>query len=266
MPELPEVQTIVDELNSHILNKSILEIVEKREGIIINQDNMKLFGKINRIERRGKYIIIHTSQTDIVVHLRMTGKLIYEEDLLKTSSHSRAEIIFKDGTKLIFDDVRAFGKIWILSNYKGLDGIKNLGVEPLNKRFDKDYLKLKIQNRKVPIKSLLLDQNIIAGLGNIYVCEILFRAKIHPESFGKNLQETEIGNIVRQTKIVLSEALRHNGTTISDYRRVDGKTGEFQNFLKVYQKDFCECGNKISKIKIAGRSTYFCDECQKLFK
>ncbi len=266
MPELPEVQTIVDELNSQIIGKSITSIIENRNGTIISNNKEFKFGKLNKINRRGKYIILKTSHSNIVVHLRMTGKLIYEENLAESSSHSRAEILFLDKTKLIFDDVRTFGKIWILPNAEELSGIKNLGAEPLEKKFDKDYLKEKIQNRKVPIKSLMLEQNIIAGLGNIYVCEILFRAKIHPESFGKNLPETEIENIVRQTKIVLSEAIKHNGTTISDYRRVDGKTGEFQNFLKVYQKDFCECGNKISKIKIAGRSTYFCDECQKLFK
>ncbi len=265
MPELPEVQTIVDELNSQITNKTISEIIEKRDGIVINQ-NENNFGKIKQVVRRGKYIIIHTFNSDIVVHLRMTGKLIYEEDLAKTSSHSRAEIIFKDETKLIFDDVRTFGKIWILPDFHELKGIKNLGAEPLNKRFDKDYLKRKIQNRKVPVKSLLLEQNIIAGLGNIYVCEILFRAKIHPESLGINLSDSKIRDIVNQTKIVLNEALKHNGTTISDYRRVDGKNGEFQNFLKVYPKEICECGNEISKIKIAGRSTYFCDKCQKLYK
>ena len=132
--------------------------------------------------------------------------------------------------------------------------------------FDKEYLKQKIQKRKVPIKSLLLEQSIIAGLGNIYVCEILFRAKIHPKSLGEKLSDLEIVKIIKQTKIVLKEAIKHNGTTISDYRRVDGKTGEFQNFLKVYHKMNCECGNDISKIKISGRSTYYCDKCQILYK
>ena len=267
MPELPEVQTIVEELNDDIKNKFIISILEYRENTVLNLNKHHNFGKIENINRRGKYIILHTSNNlDIVVHLRMTGKLIYEENHLNTSSHCRAEIIFSDRTKLIFDDVRTFGKIWITANSKNLKGIKKLGVEPLNKYFDKKYLKQKIHTRKVSVKSLLLDQTIIAGLGNIYVCEILFRAKVNPLTLGQNLPDKKIADVVGQTKIVLSEAIEKNGTTISDYRRVDGKTGEFQNYLKVYQKVNCECGNKISKIKISGRSTYFCNKCQKLYK
>jgi len=119
-------------------------------------------------------------------------------------------------------------------------------------------------HREAPIKNLLLDQRIVAGLGNIYVCEILFRAKIHPDSQGKNLGNSELDKIVKQTNIVIAEAIENNGTTISDYRRIDDKTGNFQNFLKVYQKDFCECGEKISRKKHSGRSTFYCEKCQKI--
>ncbi len=266
MPELPEVQTIVDGLNSKIVNKTISAIIEKKMGTIIWKENLNIceFGKILNVSRRGKFIIIETSKKlKIIIHLRMTGKLIYEEDISKTSSHSRTEFIFSDNTKMIFDCVRTFGKIWILRKDYRFAPIEKLGVEPLDKLFNDPYLKKQIQHKKIPIKKLILEQQIIAGLGNIYACEILFRAKIHPEKLGIEVTNKETELLVKETKSVLIQALEKNGTTISDYRNVDNKTGEFQNFLKVYQKEFCECGNKISRIKQSGRSTFFCGKCQK---
>ncbi|MEA2097175.1 MAG: bifunctional DNA-formamidopyrimidine glycosylase/DNA-(apurinic or apyrimidinic site) lyase [Candidatus Cloacimonadota bacterium] len=266
MPELPEVQTIITGLNEKILNKNIVSIIDKRAGTLIIDEDLKLceFGKIRSIERRGKYIIIKTSEDlKLIVHLRMTGKLIFEKDINSTSSHSRAEIIFSDKTKLIFDDVRTFGKIQILKKDNEVSAIMNLGVEPLSDEFDMVYLKSKLKNRKAPIKSVLLDQTVIAGLGNIYVAEILFRTKIHPATPANSIKSAKLKRIVNEIKAILQEAIKHNGTTISDYRSVEDKTGEFQHFLKVYGKKFCECGSEISKIKQAGRSTYFCGECQK---
>ncbi len=264
MPELPEVQTIVTGLLEKVLGKQISEILEYRENTVIWHVECAEFGKIISIDRRGKYIIFHLANgLKLVVHLRMTGKLIYEENLAKSSSHTRAEIIFEDDTKLIFDDVRTFGKIEVmLESAKNLS-ISKLGVEPLEPQFNYEYLEDKIKRRVTPIKNILLDQTVIAGIGNIYASEILFRAKIDPSKKGSNLSNEEIAKIVLNTKEILNEAIKCNGTTISDYRSVEDKTGEFQNFLKVYRKDYCECGNRISKIKISGRSTYFCDKCQK---
>ncbi len=266
MPELPEVQTIINGLNQRVIYKTISSIIEKRQGTLIFGEDVKIceFGRIMGIERRGKYIIIKTSKDlKLIIHLRMTGKLIFEKDLNNSSSHSRAEIIFSDKTKLIFDDVRTFGKIQILKKDNEIPGIYNLGVEPLSDEFDMVYLKSKLKNRKAPIKSVLLDQTVIAGLGNIYVAEILFRTKIHPATPVNSIKSAKLKRIVVETKNVLQEAIKHNGTTISDYRSVEDKTGEFQNFLKVYGKKICECGAMIQKIKQAGRTTYFCSKCQK---
>lgn len=266
MPELPEVQTIINGLNKKVISKTISSIIEKRRGTIIFGENIKIceFGKIENIKRRGKYIIIKTSKDlKLIIHLRMTGKLIFEKDLNNSSSHSRAEIIFSDKTKLIFDDVRTFGKIQIINVNKTINSLQKLGVEPLSNKFDAEYLKNEIKNRKAPIKNVLLDQKVIAGLGNIYVAEILFRAKVHPATLANKIKTTDLKRIVSETKSVLQEAIKHNGTTISDYRSVEDKTGEFQNFLRVYGKETCECGAMIQKIKQAGRSTYFCEECQK---
>ena len=263
MPELPEVQTIINGLNQKVLGNEIQEIVELRSGTVFWQIPVTSLGKIKLISRRGKYIILQTAlHYKLIIHLRMTGKLIFEDDFDKTSSHSRAEIIFTDKTKLIFDDVRTFGKIQILKQNDEISSIQNLGVEPLTNELNAEYLINKLNNRKAPIKTALLDQSVIAGLGNIYVAEILFRAKIHPAIPANKIKMMSLKKIVSETKIVLQEAIKHNGTTISDYRSVEDKTGEFQNFLKVYGKKICECGAEIKKIQQAGRGTYFCENCQ----
>lgn len=266
MPELPEVQTIVSELKKKVLKKKIISLFEHRMGTVQNFMGKKNceFGAINSIKRRGKYIIFETSENlQIIFHLRMTGKLIFENESEKSSKYSRAEIIFSDNSKLIFDDVRAFGKIQIYQQNAKIESIEKLGVEPLTDDFNEKYLKNILKNKKAPIKNLLLNQHLVAGLGNIYVAELLYRAKISPKKEGRELTSKEIAKIVKQTKLVLQEAIKHNGTTISDYRSIYNKTGEFQNFLKVYQKKVCECGNEISRIKQAGRSTYYCSKCQK---
>ncbi len=264
MPELPEVQTIINGLNQKVLGKEIKKINELRSGTVIWQNSVTDFGEIKSIWRRGKYILMQTSNDyKLVIHLRMTGKLIFEKHMTKTSNHARAEIFFCDKTKLIFDDVRTFGKIQIYKKEDDIDSLKKLGLEPVSKDFDEKYLKRKFINRKSPIKSLLLNQNIIAGLGNIYANEILYRAKISPLKKGNKLSLKKLKTIVEKTKEVLEQAIKYNGTTISDYRSVEDKTGKFQNFLNVYNKEYCKCGHQIKKIKQAGRSTYYCPVCQK---
>lgn len=264
MPELPEVQVVVNGIIEKFLNKEIAEIIEIRPKTVQYFTEVEEFGKILDIERRGKFILLFTDKKlKIVVHLRMTGKLISEETEDYLPPHARAYFVFKDKTRLIFDDARTFGKIQIYQQNAKIESIEKLGVEPLTDNFNEKYLKNILKNKKAPIKNLLLNQHLVAGLGNIYVAELLYRAKISPKKKGGKLTSKEIVKIVKETKSVLQEAIKHNGTTISDYRSIYNKTGEFQNFLKVYQKKICECGNEISRIKQAGRSTYYCSKCQK---
>ena len=267
MPELPEVQTIVNGLTKKIIGKQILFLKEFRRNTVINHTeiNSPNFGKIVSILRRGKYIVFVTSNGfKIVIHLRMTGKLIYVVTETELPAHTRAVFGFSDGSELVFDDTRAFGKVEIYKEEETVRALENLGIEPLSENFNENYLKNMFVGRKSPIKNLLLNQSIVAGLGNIYVCEILYRAEINPQVSGKNLLPQQIRKIVKQTKIVLKEAILHNGTTISDFRNIEDKTGEFQNFLRVYQKKECPKGNQIRKIKQTGRSTYFCPKCQRI--
>ena len=264
MPELPEVETVVRELSSQVIGKEVNEVVSFRDGTVTDKIGSNDLGSVTVVRRRGKYIIMETSHNAVLlVHLRMTGKLIFAAESGERSRFCRAEIQFKDGSLLYFDDVRTFGGIDILRKSE-LDGVfSKLGVEPLSGEFTQAYLHERMHNRKAPVKSILLDQRVIAGLGNIYVCEILHRAGILPHKSGGELSFEEIEKIVIETRQVLGEAIDKNGTTISDYRRVDNKQGEFQNFLRVYGKEKCHCGEDIARIKQSGRSSYYCPGCQR---
>ena len=266
MPELPEVQTVVDGLNNKVLGREIESLEDIRLGTVqyFIEEDIDL-GKIQQVERQGKYILLHTSaKLILLVHLRMTGKLVFEPDhTIEPGKHVTATINFNDGTRLIFDDVRTFGKIQIYNETDSIPSLQKLGVEPLSKSFDDNYLKNILRKKSAPIKNVLLDQHLVAGLGNIYVAEILFRAGIIPQREANKVTKSEIKKIVVHTKDVLKEALLHNGTTISDYRSIDDKTGEFQNFLRVYQKKTCSCGAEIKNVKLAGRSSFYCEKCQK---
>ncbi len=264
MPELPEVETIARGLRDRVTGKEIAKIISHRSGTIIEKrSETGEYGRITGIRRRGKYLLIDTDRDiTIMIHLRMTGKLIFEENKAG-SQHCRAEIRFTDKTILIFDDVRTFGKIMVMDSGKDAEYLSFLGPEPLGADFNEKYLAAKIKGRKAPIKNILLDQRIVAGLGNIYVVEILHRAGISPLRESGQLKRKEISLIIEKTKEVLLEAIFCNGTTISDYRSVDDKSGEFQKYLRVYGKEKCVCGAEIEKIKQAGRTSYFCPNCQK---
>ena len=263
MPELPEVETIVKELRGCIVGKSIVLIEELYQGTLVKlkAEPLDYPFVIEKISRRGKYIIITTDRISLVIHLRMTGKLIHECSQ-GVAKHTRAIIHFSDGAKLLFDDIRTFGKMYILPEDSPTFLEVKLGPEPFSSEFNIDYLSKTFKRLKTSIKSALLNQKIVAGLGNIYVCEILYRAEISPFKRVSLLTEDELIRLIRITKEVLTQAIACNGTTISDYRRVDDKSGEFQNCLAVYGKKTCPIGHNIMRVKTCGRSTFYCPECQ----
>lgn len=265
MPELPEVQTVVTELSKLIIGKEISEIEEYYPNTLrIRCESDAYSSVVTEVSRRGKYIVLHlANKYYIVIHLRMTGKLIYEEADAELLKHERARIYFQDSSYLRFDDVRTFGTIDCLPESDLVQYFSKLGVEPLSEEFDYRYIKESIKRIASPIKSYLLDQTKIAGLGNIYACEILYRTSIHPLTKANEVKPKQLKLLVSEIKTVLTEAIECNGTTISDYRRVDDKTGTFQNFLQVYGKEYCPDEHQLDKIKIGGRSTYYCPICQK---
>jgi formamidopyrimidine-DNA glycosylase len=270
MPELPEVETVARGLRDCILHREIDKVESHYPGTVTNLTGLKklpFLGEITSIERRGKYIIIETaSDFTILIHLRMTGKLVFDGLCGIEGNHARATIHLIGGNKVVFDDIRTFGKIKIFKKNQVIPDLEKLGVEPLSYLFTAKYLKEKWKNRSAPVKNLLLQQDIIAGLGNIYACEILYRGKIHPIIAGKDLTSKQLTSIVLETQQVLQEAITMNGTSISDFRRVDEKSGEFQHFLRVYQKKECPEHHPLQRLKIAGRSTYFCPICQSIKK
>lgn len=261
MPELPEVEAVVKGLQKNVIGKKIVSLKAKRPKIIVGDAEQDL-GKIRNVLRRGKYIILEANAF-IIIHLRMTGKLLLVDRKIKERKYVRAVFLFDDDKKLLFDDVRAFGRIVIKQDYQEYLPIQKLGPEPLFKNFNFDYFAKKIENRKAPIKNILLDQTVIAGLGNIYTNEILHRAQIDPRKSANKLKKKQLQTLISETKNVMKEAITAGGTTISDFRDLSGKSGGFQKKLEVYQKEFCVCGEKITRIKQAGRSTFFCAKCQK---
>ena len=218
------------------------------------------------VTRRGKFIVfILNSPKVVIAHLKMTGKFITTSKYRPYHRHDRVFFILDDGQKLIFNDLRCFGRLELCDDIDHHNGIGSLGWEPWDTQLTAKKLHQNLIKRESPIKSLLLDQSIIAGIGNIYASEILFDARIDPLKKAKSLKVSECERMIRSMRKILKKALRYNGTTISDYRRVDEKTGSFQNFLKVYGKAGTACfycKQPISKIKQNQRSTYLCAHCQ----
>jgi len=266
MPELPEVETVVSGLKKVIMGKRIKHVDELRAGTVINDlsvDKADL-GVIRSISRRGKYIRIETDyDINILIHLRMTGRLFYGPIEAFKADHIRAIIRFTEGENLYFDDIRTFGTIRIHKAGESIPALLKLGPEPLSEDFNEKYLSRITRKRKAPIKNILLDQTVVAGLGNIYVSEILFRAGVVPTIPGEILSVKALEGIVFNTKEIIREAIKLKGTTISDYAGVNGESGKFQSHLRIYGKKICHCGAEIKKIKIGGRSSYYCPCCQK---
>jgi len=281
MPELPEVETIRIGLQEKIKDKQIKDIIVNISKIIkkpsleefINKIKDK---KIKEIDRRGKYIIIYLDSEDkLVIHLGMTGLLIYPYDNKITekeinSKHNHLIFTFTDNTQLVFNDVRRFGKIFLVSNIDEVESIAKLGVEPLEGYFTEEiFIQVLNKKKNCKIKSFLMKQEFITGLGNIYANEVLYRSNIHPLRLISSLNKQEVRNLYQQIKLVLVEAVKLRGSTVADeaYRDTDGEKGKFAEKLQVYArkgKPCIRCGNIIEVLKIEGRSTFICPQCQKL--
>ncbi|HOY84465.1 MAG TPA: bifunctional DNA-formamidopyrimidine glycosylase/DNA-(apurinic or apyrimidinic site) lyase [Candidatus Syntrophosphaera sp.] len=267
MPELPEVQTVLDGVANELKGKEIRGLDCFYPGTVVRDPELpgQVFpAKFLSHRRRGKYMILELEGgISVIIHLRMTGKLVTDEAMTGTSTHERACFLLSGLEKLHFIDIRTFGKIVLCKTDNLGKFMPELGVEPLSAEFGGAYLGKVLKGRKTPIKNALLDQRLIAGLGNIYACEILFRAKLDPRTPAGQLSLPKLRKLAAETKAVLREAISMNGTSISDFRRVDDKTGQFQHFLRVYQKELCPKGHKIAKIKQGGRGTFYCPVCQK---
>lgn len=271
MPELPEVETVRTILEKNILNKTIRNIEIRYSKIIQNVSVDEFITNLKNqtfisLKRKGKYLICELNDYYLIVHLRMEGKFFYMHNE-PYSQHDH--IIFQfDDSQLRYNDTRKFGTMHLFSknvNIYEIYPLNKLGLEPFDDKFDVLYLKNYFNKINKPIKTTLLDQSIIAGLGNIYVDEVLFMSSIHPLEKTKKLTDEQIAKIVNNSIIVLQKAIKLGGTTIRSFQSSHDITGRFQNQLLVHTKVICpNCNQKVIKIKVGGRGTYYCEHCQPL--
>lgn len=287
MPELPEVETVRLQLLSKILGKKIVKVeVFNQKTIKQDQDFAKKLLKqaFSYIDRVGKLLIFSfekTTEQFLLVHLKMTGQFFYldkegliggghlvtEKDIKDLpNKHTRVALHFSDGGVLFFNDMRLFGFMKVVDKETKEFVEAKFGPEPIAEEFDFKALFERIKNKKTSIKATLLDQSIVAGLGNIYVDEALWQAKIRPDRKTSSLSLAELKKVITAGGEIMKKSLAVGGTTFKDFVNVQGKTGNYTKYLKVFdrQGEKClRCGSVIEKTRVAGRGTHFCPRCQK---
>ena len=273
MPELPEVETVRQGLKKLLLGRIIKRVCVYYDGIIAYPSVLEFTSnienqRINDIDRYGKWLIFVLDDYYLLSHLRMEGKYFIKDASDELNKHEHVVFKLDDDSELRYMDVRKFGKMHLIpkDKIKDIGPLIDLGLEPWDKKLDISYLRDKYKNKKLPIKSVLLDQSIIVGIGNIYADEILFLAKINPYTRAMDLDDNDLFNIIKYTRKVLERAISEGGTTIRSYSSVNGVHGLFQQELNVHSREGGQCpscGNKIVKVKIGGRGTYYCEKCQK---
>ena len=271
MPELPEVETVRKGLIAKVKGRTIKKCQVMWDGIIAYPDKNTFIKSIANetirdIERKGKILIFVLDNYYLTSHLRMEGKYFIKDKNTPLSKHDHVIFMLDSGKELRYNDTRKFGKMHLVKKDElSKTPIANLGKEPWDESLTKEYLKEKL-NKKKAIKTLLLDQSIITGIGNIYADEILFLSKINPNKLGSSLTNKELLAIIENTRDVLSKAIELGGTTIHTYTSVDGVTGLFQQELLVHGKKDSpcpRCKSTIIKTTVNGRGTYYCPKCQK---
>jgi len=266
MPELPEVETIKRELEKAVLGKKITKVCV-HNPVVIREPSADKFKKglsgaiIKNILRKAKVLILELSNAkSLVIHLKMTGQLIYPGD----GKRSRVSFKLSDGKMLDLNDQRLFAELRLLDDWRTLKFIRGLGPEPFD--LTEEEFKKRLGNKKTKIKPLLMDQTFISGVGNLYAAEALFRAKIHPERPAASLSDKEKGLLFKEIKETLSEAIKYKGSSVDQYVQLSGDPGDYARYHKVYGREgkpCLVCKTSVKRISLAGRGTYFCPKCQK---
>lgn len=266
MPELPEVETIKNELSPHIIGHKITNVTILDENLVrqpsLVEFRSRLIGeKITSVERRGKYLIFSLSSGEaLIIHLKMSGSLL----LKPPERFTRAILNLDNGTAVYFRDPRRFGVMLLVKDKNAIIG--KLGPEPLAAEFTPQLLAQRLKKRTAPIKALLCDQVFVAGIGNMYADEALFRARIHPLRSGKSLSQAEIERLHHAIQQTLYSAINKKGASVETYFRPSGQIGTAHFEFKVAHKhgEKCpNCGTPIQRILIRNRGSYFCPKCQK---
>lgn len=273
MPELAEVETLKRYLKRYITNLAITDYFQYRDNlrhpIAANIQENVVGAKIINVGRRAKFLNLYLDNGYILTyHLGMSGRLVFEDLCYDRKKHDHIIIECGSNGKLVFNDARRFGMVYLsrdqeLAQQKFME---NMGPEPLEDEFNAEYLFNSVQGKKVPIKNYIMDNKILVGVGNIYASESLFKSKIHPEIKAGSLDFQQISALVKAIKEVLHLAIDNGGTTLRDFVNGDSKPGYFQQKLAVYGREgqLCSiCNDIIKKFRQAGRSSFFCPECQK---
>jgi len=272
MPEMPEIETIARQLRKTIMGKRITEV--RLSGRPLRKPIARTFpallcGRtVRKIMRRGKYLVAELEPKAFwLIHLGMSGRILYRSTRHAAADHTHAVVQFSDATEMEYRDPRRFG---LLAAYEVLrhgqvPELRFLGKDPLSSGFNPGWLSPLLKKSRQEIKSFLLDQRKIAGLGNIYACESLFLAQIHPERRCFTLNPEETSRLARAIRAVLRTAVKNGGTSFSDFRDSDGRRGKNQNFLMVFQKEGAactRCGARVRRMRQGSRSSFYCAECQ----
>lgn len=268
MPELPEVESACLGVKPFCENILISDIIVRESKLreYINDEIFECKGfKILKVIRRAKYIILKIENNkDIIIHLGMSGSFTVQEHFNEIKKHSHVDFILENNKILRFNDPRKFGMVLTVDDYLKNKYIQKCGIEPFDKEFLNDYLYKKSRNRKIPIKTFLMKNEIVVGVGNIYASECLFKAKINPTKLVKDITKKEFHNLSLIIEKTLKDSIKNGGTTLKDHQTGLGESGNFQNKLFVYGQTKCKiCENNLKQIKQNGRTTFFCESCQK---
>lgn len=273
MPELPEVETVRRTLQSLATNQTITDIKVSLPKIVAPYRPEEFKAAVTGLrfedfQRRGKYLLAYLSRKMVLLmHLRMTGQLIYLTVDDPQPKYTHVLFYLENNHRLAFADMRQFGHVTLLrqSEIDCLPALTKLGPEPLEEHFTVDYMTKDFARRRTNIKALLLNQSFVAGLGNIYVDEALHQAKIHPQRGPASLTAAEISALHQAIGLVLKQGIKNRGTSFSDYVDGKGDKGSNQQHLTAYGREgkpCLQCGNLIQRTKLAGRSSYYCPQCQ----
>lgn len=276
MPELPEVETVRRTLEPLIKDKTIKDVTVWYPKIImgdVQKVAQQLKGKkVIAVDRYGKYLLIRLDEDlTLVSHLRMEGKYRLVSPDKPKQKHEHVQFEFTDGTALRYDDVRKFGRMHLVETgtERVVTGIRHLGPEPNSEEFTVNYFKNALAKKKKNIKNTLLDQSVVCGLGNIYVDEVLWQSKIHPLSSAQKIPAEQLQVLHDNINQTIKLAIKLKGTSVHTFLDATGDSGNYQNELKVYghvDEACVRCGTTLEKIKVNGRGTTFCPQCQVIYK
>lgn len=276
MPELPEVETVCRGIRPHITGRKIIHLTHSGKDLRkpVPYEDIKAYiadSTIIDVRRRAKYLIVETANGNLlIIHLGMTGNLGIFSPRIEPHLHCHLRFLLSDGMELRYTDVRRFGSIGVVKrgDVVHLEDtfFKTTGPEPFSEEFNSDYLYNLSRNRSIPVKTFIMTNQVVAGVGNIYANESLFMAGIHPKRKANTISQKRYRQLVSSIRKVLEHAIECGGSTISDYVNADQEAGYFQMNFKVYGKtgeNCCTCNHDLSKMMIGGRASYYCANCQK---